>query len=82
MTKIDCEETSVTRILQRIYVSFGHTDVYSQPNSILVTDIFSQPNDSCCQPNSGHTDVFSATCITRISAFEADLKLKMLHLNF
>ena len=32
--------------------------------------------DFCCQPNSGHTDVFSETCIRRISAFQADLKLE------
>ena len=79
--KFGWEKTSVTRIWLWIDVSFGHTDVYSQPNSghwhflaakfwsltypciqILVTDF-------CCQPNSGHTDVFSETCITRIFSF-------------
>ena len=79
--KFGWEKTSVTRIWLWIDVSFGHTDVYSQPNcghwhflaakfwsltypciQILVTDF-------CCQPNSGHTDVFSETCITRIFSF-------------
>ena len=39
------------------------------PSQILVTDIYSQPN---C----GHTDVSWATCITRIFALKANLKLK------
>ena len=39
------------------------------PSQILVTDVYSQPNY-------GHTDVFWATCITRIFALKANLKLE------
>ena len=39
------------------------------PSVILVTDVYSQPN---C----GHTDVSWATCITRIFALKAYLKLE------
>ena len=38
-------------------------------SSILVIDVFSQPN-------SGHVDVSRQPTITRVLAFEADLKLK------
>ena len=39
------------------------------PSKILVTDVYSQPN---C----GHTDVSWVTCITRIFALKANLKLE------
>ena len=41
----------------------------SPPSQILVTDVYSQPNSS-------HTDVSWAPCITSISAFKANLKPK------
>ena len=47
----------------------------SATGSILVIDFFSQPN-------SGHIDVFWTTTITRISASEADLKLKKASAEF
>ena len=86
--KFGCEETSVTGIWMGVEVSDQNLALNRRQfwsywrllkakfwsltyslGQILVTD-------SCCQPNSGHTDVFSATCITRILAFKADLKLK------
>ena len=47
----------------------------SATGPILVIDFFSQPN-------SGHIDVFWTTTITRISASEADLKLKKASAEF
>ena len=47
----------------------------SATGSILVIDFFSQPN-------SGHIDVFWTTTITRISASEADLRLKKASAEF
>ena len=83
-----CKDMSVTRIWMQGNVSDQNLAVsrrqYDQNwrlftakfwsltfshSQILVTDVYSQPN---C----GHTDVSWATCITRIFALKAHLKLK------
>ena len=89
-----CKDMSVTRIWMQGNVSDQNLAVsrrqYDQNwrlftakfwsltfshSQILVTDVYSQPN---C----GHTDVSWATCITRIFALKANLKLEKISAAF